>query len=99
MVPIRQKKDDGFQVQYLRPSQCFFGMEGKRGFHSKLFVFIDFGTSANSFLSACGAKQEPSVEEISLMLLSDAHKFYQLAGGPNRCVIIVMLTFVLIDRA
>ncbi|KAH7875187.1 uncharacterized protein C8R40DRAFT_1105311 [Lentinula edodes] len=83
IVPTRQKKDNGIQIINIRPSQCFFGHEGKDGFHSKLFVFIDFGASANSFLSACGAKREPSVEEITLMLLADAHNFYQLAGGPN----------------
>ncbi|KIK67000.1 hypothetical protein GYMLUDRAFT_843929 [Collybiopsis luxurians FD-317 M1] len=81
MVPTRRRNDNGFQN--IRPSQCFFGQEGKAGFHSKLFVFINFGASANSFLSACGAKREPSVEEITLMLLADPHNFYQLTGGPD----------------
>lgn len=70
-----------FSYRTYPPSQCFFGQEGKEGFHSKLFVYIDFGTSANSFLSTCGSKREPTVEEITLMLLADAHNFYQLAGG------------------
>ncbi|KAJ3776520.1 hypothetical protein FB446DRAFT_721234 [Lentinula raphanica] len=81
-VPTKPNNDKG-AVTHIRPSQCYFGHEGKEGFHSKLFIFIDFGTSANSFLNACGAKREPSVEEIALMLLVDAHNFYQLAGGPH----------------
>ncbi|KAJ3749126.1 hypothetical protein DFH05DRAFT_638806 [Lentinula detonsa] len=82
IVPTRQNKSNG-ATTHIRPSQCYFGDEGKEGFHSKLFIFINFGTSANSFLNACGAKREPSVEEIALMLLADAHNFYQLSGGPN----------------
>ncbi|KAJ4468229.1 hypothetical protein J3R30DRAFT_3830515 [Lentinula aciculospora] len=83
IVPTRQPKDSGFQISNTRPNQCFFGHEGKEGFHSKLFIFVDFGASANSFLSACGVKREPSVDEIALILLADPHNFYQLAGGPN----------------
>jgi hypothetical protein len=70
--------------RWLPPRQCYFGGSGKAGFHSQLFVFVDFGTTANSFLSACGTKREPSVEEIAQMLVADPHKFYQLANGPTK---------------
>jgi hypothetical protein len=81
IVPV--KTTEKSSTRYLPPAQCFFGNPGKGKFHSKLFVFVDFGNAGNTFLSACGAKREPSVEEIAQMLLADPHKFYELAEGPN----------------
>ncbi|KAF5355265.1 hypothetical protein D9758_006047 [Tetrapyrgos nigripes] len=81
MVPASQSEKG--TVQHLRPDHCYFGRSGQDTFHSKLFTFVDFGTLANNFLSACGAKQEPSVDEIAQMLLANPHNFYQLAGGPT----------------
>ncbi|KAG1888113.1 hypothetical protein F4604DRAFT_1715581 [Suillus subluteus] len=68
-------------LRWLSPSQCYLGGASKGQFHSKLFVFVDFGPSANSFLSACGSKQEPSVEEVANILVADPRRFYDLAGG------------------
>jgi len=50
-------------------------------FYSQLFTFVDFGTSANAFLKACGTRGEPSVEDIALALLRDPQRFLQLAEG------------------
>ncbi|KAJ6607773.1 hypothetical protein B0H10DRAFT_2070382 [Mycena sp. CBHHK59/15] len=86
MVPTRShgpKADANPSVRWLPPTQCFFGSNESADFHSKLFVFVDFGTAANGFLSACGTKHSPSVEELSSMLLSDPHRFYALSGGPS----------------
>ncbi|KAJ6593724.1 hypothetical protein B0H19DRAFT_1091788 [Mycena capillaripes] len=84
MVPTRSvgSKTEAGSLRWLPPTQCFFGSEESAGFHSKLFVFVDFGTAANGFLSACGTKHSPSIEEVSLMLLANPHRFYELAGGP-----------------
>ncbi|KAJ6495551.1 hypothetical protein C8R47DRAFT_1213045 [Mycena vitilis] len=79
--PASPKAQEG-ALQWLPPTQCFFGSE-TAGFHSKLFVFVDFGTAANGFLSACGTKHSPSIEEVSLMLLANPHRFYELANGPS----------------
>jgi hypothetical protein len=49
-----------------------------------LFVFVDFGTSANSFLKACGTKGEPSVEEIVQILLKNPRAFFELAEGRDK---------------
>lgn len=68
-------------LRWLSPSQCYLGGAPKGQFHSKLFVFVDFGPSANSFLSTCGSKQEPSVEEVASILVTDPRRFYDLAGG------------------
>jgi len=56
---------------HLPPMQCYLGGEAKDRFHSKLFIFVDFGGAANTFLIACGARHEPSVEEIAKKLLAD----------------------------
>ncbi|KAJ7874669.1 hypothetical protein B0H14DRAFT_2717085 [Mycena olivaceomarginata] len=86
IVPTRSvdPKAPAGSLRWLPPTQCFFGSsDGSATFHSKLFVFVDFGTAANGFLSACGTKHSPSIEEVSLMLLADPHRFYELADGPS----------------
>lgn len=79
VVPVKSNGD----MRWLEPTHCYFGGDAKGKFHSKLFVFINFGQPANGFLSACGTKHEPSVEEVVLTLLDDPHKFYNSAEGPN----------------
>ena len=44
-------------------------------------VFVDFGRVANRFLSTCGSKSEPSIDEVTEILISDPKKFYELSGG------------------
>lgn len=68
------------------PSQCYLRGQTEAQLHSKLFTFVDFGTRANQFLSACGSKQEPSVEEVAKIILDDPRKFYELADGRDKCV-------------
>lgn len=86
IVPTKSKSEKGPPLKWLPPSQCYFGSggEAEAGFHSKLFVFVDFGPQGNNFLHACGTKREPSVEEVTLMLLADPHGFYELADGPTK---------------
>ncbi|KAJ7078918.1 hypothetical protein B0H15DRAFT_859732 [Mycena belliarum] len=83
MVPIRSHDSKEVSLRWLPPTQCFFGSNETAGFHSKLFVFVDFGTAANGFLSACGTKQSPSIEEVGSMLLADPRRFYDLAAGAS----------------
>ncbi|KAI0822620.1 hypothetical protein BC628DRAFT_1388241 [Trametes gibbosa] len=68
-------------IRHLPPTQCYFKGESQAQFHSKLFTFVDFGTTANAFLSACGVKHEPSVEEVTKILLDNPRRFYDLADG------------------
>jgi hypothetical protein len=65
--------------QHLAPIQCYLGKGD--GFHTKLFVFVDFGFTGNGFLRACGSKNEPSVQDIAESLVEDPERFYNLAGG------------------
>lgn len=66
------------------PNQCYFKGGSHQEFYSRLFAFVDFGTSANSFLSACGTKEEPSVEDIAQLMSKDPHKFFELVGGQEK---------------
>lgn len=84
IVPTPSDSPKSAGPRLLPPNQCYFKGEFSGQFHSKLFVFVDFGTSANSFLTACGTKGEPSVEEIALILLRDPREFFQLAEGRDK---------------
>ena len=87
-VPIKAEKGAaGPTVRWLPPSQCYLSGEGGESFHSKLFIFVDFGSAANAFLTACGTRSRPSVEEVAKILLSNPRHFYDLAGGPNKYVV------------
>ncbi|KAF7315310.1 hypothetical protein MIND_00045600 [Mycena indigotica] len=82
MVPVTKDGKES-SLQWLPPSQCFFGLNSQAGFHSKIFVFVDFGITGNRFLAACGTKDSPSIEQVSQMLLADPHHFYKLADSPT----------------
>lgn len=84
MVPTPNDSPSSTGPRFLPPTQCYFKGESSGQFHSKLFVFVDFGTSGNSFLKACGTKGEPSVEEIALILLKDPRAFFDLAEGRDK---------------
>ena len=81
IVPIPNNSPEPTGPLLLPPNQCYFKGEFCCELYSKLFAFVDFGYSANNFLRACGTREEPSVEEIALVLLRDPQSFFQLAGG------------------
>lgn len=81
IVPTRSSSD----LQWVTPVQCYLA-EPKDEFTRNLFIFVDFGMKATQFLSACGAKDEPSVKDIAESLINDPERFYMLAGGPQGCV-------------
>jgi hypothetical protein len=88
LVPTRAGPDA--PVRMLPPAQCYFLRDAAHGgVHSKLFraVSVDFGPRANAFLSACGTKEEPSVEEIASILLRNPRHFWELAEGRDQCVL------------
>ncbi|KAI0747853.1 hypothetical protein C8Q80DRAFT_1168786 [Daedaleopsis nitida] len=80
-TPIVPVKGMNGAIRHHPPTQCYFKGESKAQVHSKLFTFVDFGSTANTFLSACGVKHEPSVEEIAKILLDNPRQFYELAEG------------------
>ncbi|KAG5646295.1 hypothetical protein DXG03_003892 [Asterophora parasitica] len=94
IVPV--KSESG--IRWLEPAHCYFGGDAKGKFHSKLFVFINFGQPANGFLTACGTKHEPSVEEVVQTLLEDPHRFYASAEGPTQYEFLAELRNIAINQ-
>ena len=82
-VPIFVRAE-GPPTKWLSPSQCYLSADSKESFHSRLFTFVDFGTTSNAFLIACGTRNQPSVEEVAKILLDDPRHFYELSGGSMR---------------
>ncbi|KAG6375835.1 hypothetical protein JVT61DRAFT_2694 [Boletus reticuloceps] len=66
--------------KWLAPTDCYLG-EAQDDFHSKLFVFVNFGSVANRFLSACGSRNEPSTTEVAKNLVDNPEQFYAHVGG------------------
>lgn len=74
IVPVvRGKRSSISQVQtdaktkvhnviHLSPRHCYLG---NSTIYGEIFDFVDFGSSANAFLSACGSKTEPTKLEIA----------------------------------
>ncbi|MBW0477365.1 hypothetical protein O181_017080, partial [Austropuccinia psidii MF-1] len=77
-IPIIQK-----DTTHVSPAGCFFQPQDSldSGPFRSLFTYIDFGLAARPFLLACGVKNEPTVQEITEMLIADPAKFYALAGS------------------
>jgi hypothetical protein len=71
-------------IRMRSPWECHFTGQTRADYHSQLFIFVDFGPHANSFLSACGVKHAPSIEEIAQIMLNDPRHFYKLAGGRDK---------------
>jgi Protein of unknown function (DUF3684) len=49
--------------------------------YAHIFVFVDFGINANSFLRSCGAKEEPTTLEIARYLINDPNDFLAKLGS------------------
>ncbi|PFH51991.1 hypothetical protein AMATHDRAFT_57645 [Amanita thiersii Skay4041] len=81
MIPHYSKEGDGFPTSWLSPIQCYFNSQGQEKYLIQLFKFVDFGPAANSFLAACGAKREPTIEDIVQILLQDPYRFFAVVDG------------------
>ncbi|KAI7858717.1 hypothetical protein BDC45DRAFT_531271 [Circinella umbellata] len=70
-------------IVLVEPTQCYFE-SGETTFHKELFLYVDFGQLANSFLRSCGVKDEPTTMELASMLVKDPARFWNLSGGGER---------------
>ena len=70
-------------IVLVEPTQCYFE-SGEATFHKELFLYVDFGQLANSFLRSCGVKDEPTTMELASMLVKDPARFWNLSGGGER---------------
>jgi hypothetical protein len=83
MIPYDVHDNKG-SLTWLTPTQCYLSNKDETGHLSRLFVFVDFGVTANSFLAVCGAKRLPSVDEIAQKLIEDPGQFLSIAGGHEK---------------
>lgn len=68
-----------------KPSQVYFvSGDSEDNLYSSAFTFIDFGLKANMFLRYCGVKSEPSVKDITLLLMKDSQGMLRQAGSSER---------------
>lgn len=68
-----------------KPSQVYFvSGDNEDDLYSSAFTFIDFGLRANMFLRYCGVKSEPSVKDITLLLMKDSVEMLRQAGSSER---------------
>ncbi|KAF8125310.1 hypothetical protein EV363DRAFT_1299278 [Boletus edulis] len=65
----------------LPPTKCYLDQSSKPAFYAELFVVVDFGARANSFLGACGLKNKVLIKDIAGALVEDPGRFFELAGG------------------
>ncbi|KAL2760855.1 hypothetical protein ACRALDRAFT_1045993 [Sodiomyces alcalophilus JCM 7366] len=77
IVPVhRSQAPDGHEksgagttsVTHISPQRCYLGSSTTYG---DIFDFVDFGTDANAFLFKCGAKTEPTKQEIAHLACSE----------------------------
>ena len=81
-VPVKSTGKKGI-IKILQPIQCFLGTASSE-LYSKLFTFVDFGARANLFLGACGTRQEPSIEDVAQILITEPRRVYELANGREK---------------
>ena len=75
-IPLRNDKEA--KTVYEAPLKVYFSNDEK-SFES-LFLFIDFGNSANSFLRTCGVRDQPSPIELARNLILSPLNFLQRLG-------------------
>ncbi|KAF9219018.1 hypothetical protein BS17DRAFT_468537 [Gyrodon lividus] len=67
--------------EFLPPTKCYLDQGIKPVLYTGLFVFVNFGTKANRFLSACGSKNKVPIEDVAEALIENPERFFKLAGG------------------
>ena len=68
-------------VIHLMPRQCYLGNSAMYG---DIFDFVDFGQSANSFLSACGSNNEPTKLEIAQLAAGEPARLLSVLQSPDK---------------
>ena len=73
-------------VSLCRPNEIFFRPQEDSSTSSNLysvyqrvFLYVDYGTAANSFLEACGVKRQPSIEQLAGLIVGNPERFLGLA--------------------
>ncbi|KAI0470885.1 hypothetical protein GGR56DRAFT_118362 [Xylariaceae sp. FL0804] len=89
IVPVFRKKRleqqqsqmQSAEMSHMRPRDCYLGSSVMYG---DIFDFVDFGKSANAFLSTCGSKTEPTKFEIAQLAAGEPAKLLSVLQSPER---------------
>ncbi|KAI1096995.1 hypothetical protein F5B19DRAFT_435456 [Rostrohypoxylon terebratum] len=65
----------------LSPRNCYLGSSILYG---EIFDFVDFGSSANAFLSSCGSKTEPTKLEIAQLAASEPARLLSILQSSEK---------------
>lgn len=68
-------------VVHVSPQRCYLGSSATYG---NIFDFVDFGSEANAFLFKCGAKTEPSKQEIARLACSEPARLLSLLQSADK---------------
>ncbi|KAI1104289.1 hypothetical protein F4804DRAFT_200439 [Jackrogersella minutella] len=79
---------------HLSPRHCYLGSSSMYG---EIFDFVDFGSSANAFLSACGSKTEPTKLEIAQLAAGEPARLLSVLQSPEKYL--SLLKFLAEDMA
>ncbi len=81
-VPIFSKSKEKTTIKvHESPSNCFLGESETYG---DIFNYVDFGHEANSFLIRCGSKPEPSITEVSQVLVREPARISSNFRNPEK---------------
>ncbi|KAF3063881.1 putative hatpase c domain-containing protein [Daldinia childiae] len=82
------KEDKAGNVVHLSPRQCYLGSSTMYG---DIFDFVDFGSSANAFLSACGSKTEPTKLEIAQLAAGEPARLLSVLQSSEKYLSVLKL--------
>ncbi|MCJ1285547.1 hypothetical protein MMC26_004888 [Xylographa opegraphella] len=69
--------------RFLPPRLCFLGA-GNDNKYSGIFDYVDFGSTANSFLLRCGSKHEPNTQELAQLVVREPARVFTVLDSPDR---------------
>ncbi|KAI0442868.1 neutral zinc metallopeptidase [Xylaria telfairii] len=72
----------------ISPEACYIGNSSKYG---PIFDFVDFGKSANLFLSECGAKDQPTASEIAQLVCEDPRRLLNVLKSPRKYIDLLLI--------
>ncbi|KAI0166800.1 hypothetical protein GGR52DRAFT_75089 [Hypoxylon sp. FL1284] len=75
--------DKGSNIVRLSPRHCYLG---KSSMYGEIFDFVDFGSTANAFLSACGSKTEPTKLEIAQLAAGEPARLLSVLQSPEKYI-------------
>ena len=70
-------------IKHLPPRLCFLGT-GQDEQYREVFDYVDFGSTANSFLLRCGSKHEPSPLELARVVVREPARVFTVFESPDR---------------